>query len=420
MVIQAEEVHPNNSQPVRQRLYTKSGDLPQDGATATSLATLELQEQQDIHKARGDPGKVGDGSRVEEDLATKMMPPVTRLEFTYKHLLEQYKITRPKEIRERQPTKIPTRKNATEIRQGTSNYLAGQRQDPFTDKHTPDLHDINAMEIRQFPFNYLAGQLQDRHMQFTCLNPPDLQETKAHKQQEVAAGAQPDRYYRNSNPAYDRHTALKEQDLIHSDQTGMQGPKVLFGSKGRGSSKDEITGQHRHNENPAPRQGEVKSQEDLGDRNLHKLLCHKEEQRSLIRKHSQVIQRDYIQYQAGYDAVALAQVIQTTTVTSEEDNDRLSSNGTKFFKDNLQSGGHFSNITNDLCHEERIHIRERSLSAINLVPNEMSKEAKDTITTVCGKLSTLSDHLLPRHCGHMITRAINKKKPEGPGDPDHH
>jgi hypothetical protein len=39
----------------------------------------------------------------------------------------------------------------------------------------------------------------------------------------------------------------------------------------------------------------------------------------------QVIQRYYVQYLAGYDAVALAQMIQTTSVRSEEDNVILSS-----------------------------------------------------------------------------------------------
>jgi NCK-associated protein 1 len=28
--------------------------------------------------------------------------------------------------------------------------------------------------------------------------------------------------------------------------------------------------------------------------------------------------------------------------------------------------GHFSNITNDFCPEEKVHIRERSLSVVNL------------------------------------------------------
>ena len=74
--------------------------------------------------------------------------------------------------------------------------------------------------------------------------------------------------------------------------------------------------------------------------------------------------------------------------------------------------GHFSNITNDLCPEERIHIRERSLSVINLYLDEMSKEAKDIITTVCDEQYTLSDHLLPKHCAPMIAQVVNKKKRE--------
>ena len=61
-----------------------------------------------------------------------------------------------------------------------------------------------------------------------------------------------------------------------------------------------------------------------------------EELRALIRTYSQATQRDYEQNQAGYDATALAQMIQTTTVTSEEDNDQLSSTCTKFFGENFQ------------------------------------------------------------------------------------
>ena len=67
----------------------------------------------------------------------------------------------------------------------------------------------------------------------------------------------------------------------------------------------------------------MKSQEDLEDRYLPKLLFHREEQRSLIGKYSQVIQRYDVQYLAGYDGVALAQMIQTTYVTPEKDNGLL-------------------------------------------------------------------------------------------------
>ena len=76
------------------------------------------------------------------------------------------------------------------------------------------------------------------------------------------------------------------------------------------------------------------------DRYLPRLLFHREELRSLIGKYSQVTRRNYEQYQAGYDAAAQAQMIQTTSVTSEEDNDQLSSICTKFFLSrNIKDGG---------------------------------------------------------------------------------
>ena len=303
-------------------------------------------------------------------------------------------------------------------------------------------------------------------------------------------------------------SALKELVLICSDQPGLLGPKALFVFMGLCFSRDEIYWLLRHNENPPPRQGKVKLQEDLVDRYLPELLFHMEELRALVRKYSQVIQRYYVQYLAGYDAVALSQMIQTATVTSEEDNVLLSSickkiselsveniedpdhvfdfmglrldwarlqsylsSGksnvleqqrdlaallntisfhtrmvdnldemmiqtsdlsmfcfySKFFEDNFQMClefpaqnrfiiafplicGHFSNITNELCPEERIHIRERSLSVINLFLDEMAKEAKNIITTVCDEQCTLSDRLLPKHCAPMIAQVVNKKK----------
>ena len=48
--------------------------------------------------------------------------------------------------------------------------------------------------------------------------------------------------------------------------------------------------------------------------------------------------------------------------------------------------------------------RERSLSVINLFLDEMSKEAKNIITTVCDEQCTLSDRLLPKHCAPMIAQ----------------
>ena len=83
----------------------------------------------------------------------------------------------------------------------------------------------------------------------------------------------------------------------------------------------------------------MKSQGDQVDMYLPKRLVHKEELRYLIRKYGQAIQRYYMQYLAGYDGVGLAQMTQTTTGTSEEDNVRLSSNCTKNSKPYENNGG---------------------------------------------------------------------------------
>jgi len=40
---------------------------------------------------------------------------------------------------------------------------------------------------------------------------------------------------------------------------------------------------------------------------------------------------------------------------------------------------------------QRHHIRERSLSVVNMFLDEMAKEAKNIITTICDEQCTLSD-----------------------------
>lgn len=65
-----------------------------------------------------------------------------------------------------------------------------------------------------------------------------------------------------------------------------------------------------HYENPPVRQSKHKVQDDLLDRYLPELLFFMEELRGLVRKYNQVIQRYFVQYLSGYDAVALKQCIQ--------------------------------------------------------------------------------------------------------------
>eukprot|EP00094_Tigriopus_californicus_P005705 TCALIF_05499-PA protein Name:"Similar to Hem Membrane-associated protein Hem (Drosophila melanogaster)" AED:0.06 eAED:0.06 QI:71/0.83/0.85/1/0.83/0.85/7/245/1120 len=303
-------------------------------------------------------------------------------------------------------------------------------------------------------------------------------------------------------------SALRELSLLCSDQPGLLGPKALFIFMGLCFSRDEVIWLIQHHEHPPPKLKTVP--EDLVDRCLPELLFYMEEIRSLVRKYGQVIQRYYIQYLAGYDAVALKQSMQGLTHMKDDDNVLLSSicqtisdvsvdqvedpdhifdfrglrldwmrlqsyvahgkNSANFLEtfkttaalvntisfhtkmvDSLEDlltdtsdlslycfysklfeqdfqmclefpaqnrfiiafpliCGHFSNISNEFCPEERIHIRERSLSVINMFLDEMAKEAKNIITTVCDEQCKLSDLLLPKHCAAHITEVVNKKK----------
>nr|MBE5725903.1 HEM-protein [Cucujiformia] len=60
--------------------------------------------------------------------------------------------------------------------------------------------------------------------------------------------------------------------------------------------------------------------------------------------------------------------------------------------------------------EERHHIRERSLSVVNMFLDEMAKEAKNIITAICDAQCKMSDKLLPKNCAQLISAQLQKKK----------
>merc|ERR1719225_799672 len=308
-------------------------------------------------------------------------------------------------------------------------------------------------------------------------------------------------------------SALRELVLLCSDQPGLLGPKALFVFMGLCFARDEILWLMHHHENPPLRQNKNKVQEDLVDRYLPEMLFYMEEIRGLIRKYSQVVQRYYVQYLSGYDAIALDQGIQNLNQLPEEDSivissicqtissvsvdqvedpemnfdfsglrldwcrlqsyvsnaqvgkpglllDAFKATGiaallntivfhtrmvdqveemlvdtsdlslfcfyARLFEDHFQMClefpaqnryiiafplicGHFAQITNEFCPEERTHIRERSLSVVNLFLDEMSREAKNIITTICDEHCNMSDRLLPKHCAALIAEAVSKK-----------
>ena len=53
--------------------------------------------------------------------------------------------------------------------------------------------------------------------------------------------------------------------------------------------------------------------------------------------------------------------------------------------------GHFLNCVHELCPEERYAIGDRSINLVNLYLDEMSKEAKNIITTICDEHCLMSD-----------------------------
>lgn len=303
-------------------------------------------------------------------------------------------------------------------------------------------------------------------------------------------------------------TALKELGLILTDQPGLLGPKALLVFIGLCFARDEVYWLLRHNDNPPTQKGKGKSAEDLVDRQLPELLFHMEELRTLVRKYSQVMQRYYVQYLSGFDAIALNHMIQNLQIAPEEESIILSSlcstianlsvkqvedneifdfkafrldwfrlqahtslakSGmslidnrdlasfldtvqfhikmvdyldeltvetsdlsifcfySKLFEDQFHMClefpaqnryivafplicGHFQSCTHDLCPEERHHIRERSLSVVNMFLEEMAKEAKNIITAICDEQCKMSDKLLPKYCAALISQVVNRKK----------
>lgn len=121
-------------------------------------------------------------------------------------------------------------------------------------------------------------------------------------------------------------TALKELSLIYTDQPGLLGPKVLYVFQGLSMARDEIFWLLRHFDNPPSKRHNIKlSQEDFVDRQIPELLFYMEELKALVRKYNQVIQRYYVQYLSGYDAVLLNQLIQNWSTCPEDESVILSS-----------------------------------------------------------------------------------------------
>ncbi|KAK6192637.1 hypothetical protein SNE40_004076 [Patella caerulea] len=121
-------------------------------------------------------------------------------------------------------------------------------------------------------------------------------------------------------------STLRELTLIFTEQPGLLGPKALYVVQALSMTRDEVNWLLRHVLNPPSKRHNIKiSQEDFYDRQLPELLFYTEELKGLIKKYNQVIQRYYVQYLCGYDAVYLNQLIQNLSMCPEDESVILSS-----------------------------------------------------------------------------------------------
>uniref|UniRef100_A0A669DJI7 Nck-associated protein 1 n=1 Tax=Oreochromis niloticus TaxID=8128 RepID=A0A669DJI7_ORENI len=95
-------------------------------------------------------------------------------------------------------------------------------------------------------------------------------------------------------------SALKELATVLADQPGLLGPKALFVFMALSFARDEIIWLLRHADNI-----QKKSTDDFIDKHIAELIFYMEELRAHVRKYGPVMQRYYVQYLSGFDAVVL-------------------------------------------------------------------------------------------------------------------
>ncbi|BFZ05028.1 hypothetical protein BsWGS_08068 [Bradybaena similaris] len=121
-------------------------------------------------------------------------------------------------------------------------------------------------------------------------------------------------------------STLRDLTLVFTEEPGLLGPKAMYVFQGLSLARDEVLWLLRHVVNPPSRSHNVKiSPEDFYDRQLPELLFYMEELRGLVKKYNEVIQRYYVQYLSGYDAVYLNQLIQNISMCPEDESVILSS-----------------------------------------------------------------------------------------------
>ncbi|KAK5972294.1 Membrane associated protein Hem [Trichostrongylus colubriformis] len=114
--------------------------------------------------------------------------------------------------------------------------------------------------------------------------------------------------------------ALRELCLFIKDQPGLLGPKILFVWMALSFTRDEVLWLLRHlSEWPSSNKKGSKQSDELVDRQLPELLYYMLELRQLVTKHSDVIQRYYLKYVNGYDAIMTRELVSAVGDLHEDD-----------------------------------------------------------------------------------------------------
>ncbi|OUC42540.1 hypothetical protein D917_02854 [Trichinella nativa] len=211
-------------------------------------------------------------------------------------------------------------------------------------------------------------------------------------------------------------TALKELFLIFTDQPGLLAPKVLLVLMALSFSKDEVDWLMRHS-NCWPQKSGNKGRgyEDISDRVLPEMLFYMVELRELLLRYRSVVQRYHVQYLAGFDALALNELLQSIASIPQESSVIFSDFCQAIAELNVEDlendfvAYNFQGLRLDWYRLQRIHIEEKGLSLCNLFLDEIAKEARNVVSTAYEQHRLLSDELLPKTCAKLIANAINKE-----------
>ncbi|KAG7283591.1 hypothetical protein CRUP_026518 [Coryphaenoides rupestris] len=227
-------------------------------------------------------------------------------------------------------------------------------------------------------------------------------------------------------------SALKELATVLADQPGLLGPKALFVFMALSFARDEIIWLLRHADNI-----QKKSTDDFIDKHIAELIFYMEELRAHVRKYGPVMQRYYVQYLSGFDAVVLNELVQNLSVCPEdesiimssfvntmtslsvkqvEDGDVFDFRGMRLDWFRLQAYTSVSKASLGLVdHKELGKMMNTIIFHTKMVDSLVEMLVETSDLSIFWPIIHLIDFGLLRHCAKTISQAVNKKSKKATG-----